>query len=120
MLAGWDFEGMVEHVCLVVRFELREGHQEDFDRLTAETVSRIESEEPGTLAYVTHGLAEDPSIRMFYELYEDEAAFQTHESTEHTRRFLREREYHLRGAPEVWFVTPGNGFMREDMNLGAV
>ncbi|MGH9066224.1 MAG: putative quinol monooxygenase [Acidimicrobiales bacterium] len=102
---------------LVVRFELVDGHEAAFDRLTAGTVERIRAEEPGTLAYVTHAEAGSPSARVFYELYRDRAAFEAHEATSHVRRFLSERGQHLRGEPQVWRVRPIGGLVRPDAGL---
>lgn len=99
---------------LIVRFELLHGHEEVFDALTAETVACIGAGEPGTLVYLTHTERESPGVRVFYELYRDEAAFQAHEETEHVRRFLAERSQHLRGDPEVWWVTPHRGVVRPE------
>lgn len=103
---------------LVVRFELLDGHEEAFDALTAETVASIRATEPGTLVYLTHTERESPGVRVFYELYRDEAAFQAHEETEHVRRFLAERKQHLRHDTEVWCVTPRAGTVRPESAPG--
>lgn len=97
---------------LVVRFDLLDGHERAFDALVVETVELIRSEEPGTLAYVTHRVPDAPSVRVFYELYRDAAAFQAHEDSPHVRRFLAERGDHLRTEPLVWRVSPGPAVMR--------
>jgi quinol monooxygenase YgiN len=97
---------------LVVRFELLEGHEEVFDTLTAETVARIRAEEPGTLSYIVHTEPASPGIRVFYELYRNEAAFEAHEEGAHVQRFLSERGHHLRRDPEVWRVKPFGGVIR--------
>lgn len=102
---------------LVVRFELRQGHEEGFDRLVAETVKRIETEEPGTLCYVSHQVDDLPQTRVFYELYRDEAAFKDHEGKAHVRRFLVERDEHLVGPPEVTLLTSGPGVLRSGVSL---
>jgi quinol monooxygenase YgiN len=101
---------------LVVRFELIEGHEEDFDVLTAETLASIRSSEPGTLAYVVHHDQASPITRVFYELYQDEAAFDAHESMPHVRRFLSERSQLLIRDPDVWRVTPFDAVVRPEAN----
>lgn len=103
---------------LVVRFELCDGHEDAFDALTTETVESIKASEPGTLVYLTHTERESPGVRVFYELYRDEAAFQAHEETEHVRRFLAEREQHLRRDADVWWVTPRGGIVRTEATPG--
>ena len=37
-------------------------------------------------------MQDQPRQRIFYELYQDQAAFEAHEQTAHTRRFLAERK----------------------------
>jgi len=102
---------------LVVRFEVLAGHEEAFDALTAETVARIRSEEPGTLVYLTHREPGSSSVRVFYELYRDVAAFDAHETSEHVQRFLRERAAHLQSEPLVWRVAPQAGVVRGGADL---
>jgi quinol monooxygenase YgiN len=103
---------------LVVRFDVLAGHEEAFDALVSETVERIRAEESGTLVYLTHREDGAPSVRVFYELYRDVAAFEAHEGMPHVRRFLAERSAHLRGDPLVWRVTPVAGVVREGTGLG--
>lgn len=53
-----------------------------FDRLVVQTVPAIRKHEPGTL-------------RVFYELHRDRAAFDAYEDQPHTRAFLAERGQYL-------------------------
>jgi len=80
---------------LVVRFNLRPGHEAQFDALVSETLNGIRNQEPGTLVYATHTLTEAPGTRVFYELYRDREAFDAHEAQPHTRRFLAARDEHV-------------------------
>jgi quinol monooxygenase YgiN len=102
---------------LVVRFDVLAGHEEAFDALVSETVERIRAEEPGTLVYLTHLEDGAASVRVFYELYRDVAAFEVHEEMQYVRRFLAERGAHLQGDPLVWRVTPGAGVVRQGTGL---
>ncbi|MGW6396013.1 putative quinol monooxygenase [Streptomyces sp. NPDC055103] len=79
-----------------------------FDQLCARTVEGIKEKEPRTLAYVSHIPVEEPLVRVFYELYVDQAAFEAHEAQEHTRRFLDERGQYLAGV-EVTFLNAVTG-----------
>ena len=88
---------------LVVRFDLDDGADEEFDALVAETVRLIEQREPGTLIYTCHAV-QDASARIFYELCLDRDAFDEHERQEHVRRFLDEREQYLASPPRVEFL----------------
>jgi quinol monooxygenase YgiN len=104
---------------LVVRFELLHGREEAFDDLTATTLQGIRASEPGTLAYLVHRDRSNPAVRVFYELYENETAFETHETQPHVRRFLNERRHHLRSEPEVWPVVPMDGVLRQESDIGS-
>ncbi|MDI5979608.1 putative quinol monooxygenase [Amycolatopsis magusensis] len=98
--------------ALVVRFYLRdEQAAEGFDRLVEETAPLIRDAEPGTLIYAVHKVKDAPLSRVFYELYASREAFDQHESNEHTKRFLAEREQYLTGV-RVEFLDPptGKGF----------
>ncbi len=95
--------------ALAVRFDLRLGAEADFDRLVKATSARIREEEPGTLLYLCHRVREEPSARVFYELYRDQAAFRSHEVQPHIRAFLAERERYVTGPPRVEFLDPDDG-----------
>ena len=55
--------------ALVVRFTVRPGSEQAFDRLTEETTSGIRERESGTLVYACHTVEGQPRQRIFYELY---------------------------------------------------
>src|SRR5271165_6213677 len=81
---------------LCVRFTCKdEASAEAYDRLVAETVEAIKANEPGTLVYASHLVEGQPLQRIFYELYRDDAAFEAHEASPHTRRYLDERDQYL-------------------------
>jgi quinol monooxygenase YgiN len=77
---------------LVVRFTVRRGHEREFDELVAATVAAIRQHEPGTLLYGVHTVEGEPRSRIFYELYQNAAAFQAHEDQPHVRHFLTQRD----------------------------
>ncbi|MFF7183445.1 antibiotic biosynthesis monooxygenase [Streptomyces sp. NPDC008121] len=86
-----------------MRFIIRDAEAAaQFDALVGRTLEGIRSE-PGTLVYVSHMPVDEPLVRVFYELYADEAAFQAHEEQPHTRLMLKEREQYLTNT-EVTFM----------------
>ena len=94
---------------LCVRFTCKdETSAEMYDRLVAETIEAIKVHEPGTLVYASHLVDGQPLQRIFYELYRDRAAFEAHEQTAHTRRFLAERSALLE-ATDVDFLDVADG-----------
>lgn len=94
--------------ALVVRFTVRPGAEAEFDDLIARTTAAIRDREPGTLVYACHWVDGRPRQRMFYELYRDRAAFDTHEQQEHVRHFLAARE-ELLESTEVDFLSLADG-----------
>jgi quinol monooxygenase YgiN len=77
--------------ALVVRFTVQPGSEEAFDDLVSATAVGIRAREPGTLVYACHHVEGASRERIFYELYENKAAFDAHESQPHTRHFLAVR-----------------------------
>jgi quinol monooxygenase YgiN len=89
---------------LIVRFIARdEAAARAFDELAAEALEGIRTVEPGTLVYANHAVADEPNVRVFYELYADRAAFERHEEQPHVQRFLAERGQYL-DSFEVTFL----------------
>ncbi|MFI7585925.1 putative quinol monooxygenase [Spongisporangium articulatum] len=76
---------------LVVRFTIKAGRMAEFDALVERTLTGIRAHEPGTLIYASHAVDGSPDVRVFYELYRDRDAFETHEQQPHTREFLDQR-----------------------------
>lgn len=94
--------------ALNVRFTTRDADAaQRFDALVARTLEGIRNE-PGTLVYVVHVPDGEPLVRVFYELYASEEAFQAHEAQDHTKRMLAEREQYLTST-EVQFMTETAG-----------
>jgi quinol monooxygenase YgiN len=90
---------------LFVRFTCKdEASAEAYDRLVAETIKAIKANEPGTLVYASHFVKDQPLQRVFYELYQDRAAFEAHEASPATRRYLAERDQYLASTEVDWLT----------------
>jgi quinol monooxygenase YgiN len=72
-------------------FTLLDDRFADFDRLAEETAEQVSAGEPDTLVYVIHLVPNAPMQRIFYEIYRDRAAFDSHESQPYMQRFVAER-----------------------------
>ncbi|SFD69896.1 putative quinol monooxygenase [Streptomyces aidingensis] len=93
---------------LMVRFTCKDAAAAAaFDELVARTGEKIRASEPGTVIYTVHRVDGRPLERIFYELYRDRAAFEAHESMEHVRHFLAEREQYLSGVEVDWLDLVG-------------
>jgi quinol monooxygenase YgiN len=75
----------------IVIFTLLDDRAADFDRLSEQTAEQVRTGEPDTLVYVIHLVPNAPMQRIFYEIYRDRAAFDSHESQPYVQRFVTER-----------------------------
>ena len=75
----------------ILIFTLLDDRVADFDRLAEQTAEEIRTGEPDTLVYVIHLVPNAPMQRIFYEIYRDRAAFESHESQPYMQRFVAER-----------------------------
>jgi quinol monooxygenase YgiN len=72
-------------------FTLLDDRVADFDRLAEQAAEEVRTREPDTLVYVIHLVPNAPLQRIFYEIYRDRAAFDSHESQPYMQRFVAER-----------------------------
>ena len=75
----------------IVIFTLLEDRVADFDRLAEQTAEEVRTAEPDTLVYVIHLVPNAPMQRIFYEIYRDRDAFDSHENQAYMQRFVAER-----------------------------
>jgi len=90
---------------LCVRFTCKDqASAEAYDKLVAETIEAIKTNEPGTLVYASHLVDGQPLQRIFYELYKDKPAFEAHEAAPHPRRYLDQRGQYLASTEVDWLT----------------
>lgn len=75
----------------ILIFTLLDDRVADFDRLSEQTAEQVRTGEPDTLVYVIHLVPDAPLQRIFYEIYRDRAAFESHENQPYMKRFVAER-----------------------------
>jgi len=75
----------------ILIFTLLDDRVADFDRLAEQTAEEVSIGEPDTLVYVIHLVPNAPMQRIFYEIYRDRAAFDSHEAQPYMQRFVAER-----------------------------
>jgi quinol monooxygenase YgiN len=75
----------------ILIFTLLEDRVADFDRLAEQTAEEVRTREPDTLVYVIHTVPNAPMQRIFYEIYRDRAAFDSHENQPYMMRFVADR-----------------------------
>ena len=75
----------------ILIFTLLEDRVAEFDRLAEEAAEQVRIGEPDTLVYVIHLVPNAPMQRIFYEIYRDRAAFDSHETQPYIQRFVADR-----------------------------
>jgi len=94
---------MNDVLTVVAKLRAAKGKGDALAALLTEQAAAVRSAEPGCLVYRPHRSTTDPDLFVFYEMYEDEAAFEVHRNAPHlaSYRQRREREGLLDGAVEV-------------------
>ena len=75
----------------ILIFTLLDDRVADFDRFAEQAAEEVRTREPGTLVYVIHVVPNAPLQRIFYEIYRDRAAFDSHENQPYMQRFVADR-----------------------------
>jgi quinol monooxygenase YgiN len=94
---------MNDVLTVVAKLRAAKGKGDALAALLTEQAATVRSAEPGCLVYRPHRSTTDPDLFVFYEMYEDEAAFEAHRRAPHlaSYRERREREGLVDGAVEV-------------------
>ncbi len=90
-LAGSPAAASARPYGRILIFTLLDDRVTDFDRLAEEAAEYVRTGEPDTVVYVIHLVPNAPLQRIFYEIYRDRAAFDSHESQPYMQRFVAER-----------------------------
>lgn len=75
----------------ILIFTLLDDRVADFDRLAEQAAEQVRIREPDTLVYVIHLVPNAPMQRIFYEIYRDRVAFESHENQPYMKRFVADR-----------------------------
>jgi quinol monooxygenase YgiN len=94
---------MANVLTVVAKIRAAKGKGDALAALLKEQVAAVRKAEPGCLAYRPHRSTTDPDLFIFYEQYQDEAAFDAHRNSPHlaTYRERREKEGLNEGTPEI-------------------
>jgi quinol monooxygenase YgiN len=90
-------------LTVVATIRAAEGKGDALAALLTEQARAVLAAEPGCLVYRPHRSTVDPDFFLFYEMYEDEAAFEAHRQAPHLAvyRQRREKEGLIAGPPDV-------------------
>jgi len=92
-------------ITLLAKLKVQPGKDAEFAAAAKEMIATVKALEPGTLAYTLHQNAKDPTEFIYYEVYQDQAAFDAHGKTDHMKAFGGKIGAILAGRPELIFLT---------------
>jgi quinol monooxygenase YgiN len=88
-------------ITVIAKLKTKAGTEKQFEEAARKMIETVRSAEPGTLQYVLHRGAKDPTQFVYYEVYQDQAAFDLHGKTDHMKAFGGAIGALLDGRPQV-------------------
>src|SRR5271155_4741009 len=92
-------------ITLIAKLKVKPGSEAEFEAAGKEMIATVKTSEPGTLTYILHKSVKDPTEFVYYEVYQDQAAFESHGKTDHMRAFAGKIGALLAGRPELTMLT---------------
>jgi len=87
-------------LAVIAKIKAKAGNEAQAEAAFREMITKVRTE-PGTLSYILHKSTQDPTVFVFYETYQDQAAFDFHGKTDHMKALGAKLGALLDGRPEV-------------------
>ncbi len=91
-------------ITVVAKLKVKAGNEVAFEEAGKEMISKVRSE-AGTQTYILHKDVRDPTTFVYYEVYQDQAALDSHGKTDHMKAFGGKIGALLEGRPEIHVLT---------------
>ena len=88
-------------LTIVARMKIKPGREKDAEAALQDMIEYVGSAEPGTLRYALHRGVGDPTQLLMYEQYADQAAVDTHGTSERIQRLFATLAPLLDGQPSI-------------------
>jgi quinol monooxygenase YgiN len=88
-------------ITVIAKLKVKPESEAAFESAAKEMIATVRSSEPGTLTYILHKNTKEPGEFMYYEVYQDQAAFDSHGKTDHMKAFGGKIGSLLAGRPEI-------------------
>jgi quinol monooxygenase YgiN len=92
-------------ITVIAKLKVQAGKDADFEAAAKQMIATVKESEPGTLTYILHKNTKDPTEFVYYEVYQDQAAFDSHGKTDHMKAFGGKIGSLLAGRPEIGILT---------------
>jgi quinol monooxygenase YgiN len=88
-------------ITVIAKIKAKAGSEGELESAFKEMIGKVRANEPGTLTYALHRSVQDPTVFVFYEVYQDQAAFDAHGKTEHMKTLGAQIGGKLDGRPTL-------------------
>jgi quinol monooxygenase YgiN len=88
-------------ITVIAKIKAKAGSEGEVESAFREMIGKVRANEPATLIYALHKSVQDPTTFVFYEVYQDQAAFDAHGKTEHMKELGGKLGGKLEGRPAV-------------------
>lgn len=87
-------------ITVIAKLKAKAGSEKALEEAFRSMITKVRGE-PGCAAYVLHRAVKDPTTFMFYEIYQDQAAFDAHGKTPHMAEMGGKIGGLLDGRPQI-------------------
>ena len=88
-------------LTVIAKLKVKPDQAETFEAEAKKMIAHVKANEPGTLSYLLHRSTADATTYLFYEVYEDQAAFALHGGSPAMQAFFGAMKGVLDGRPEL-------------------
>ena len=88
-------------ITVIAKLKVQPGKEAEFEAAAKQMIATVKESEPGTLSYILHKNTKDATEFVYYEVYQDQAAFESHGKTDHMKAFGGKIGALLAGRPEI-------------------
>ena len=95
-------------IVVVAKLKAKQGSEKQMEEALRAMITKVK-EESGCLKYILHRSNQDPTVFVFYEVYQDQAALDFHCKTPHLKEMSGKLCGLLDGRPAIEFLTELDG-----------
>ena len=88
-------------ITVIAKLKTKAGSEKKFEEAALKMIETVRDADPGTLQYILHRGVKDPTEFVYYETYQDQAAFDHHGKTDHMKAFGGAIGTLLEGRPQI-------------------
>jgi quinol monooxygenase YgiN len=88
-------------LTVIAKLKVKADRTAAFEEEARKMIAHVAANEPGTRTYRCHRSTADPTVYVFYEVYDDQAAFAAHGGSPAMQAFFGAMRGIVDGRPEI-------------------